>query len=141
MHSIFSSRVRIANSRFSGLRYRFIPSLRFGTDYASPYNPCHCLKLKNSKLNLHVFCIIQVSTSTFYLHLLQQNRKKNCYSGFFRFYLQRMRISFVFTIVLVFAVVSIIEKSGSNIKLPAFLIILSIIATFLCNLFISISKY
>ncbi|MCI6186169.1 MAG: hypothetical protein MR739_03215 [Spirochaetia bacterium] len=34
MHSIFSSRVCIANSRFSGLRYRFIPSLRFGT--ASP---------------------------------------------------------------------------------------------------------
>ena len=31
---------------FSGLRYRFIPSLRFGTGYASPYNPCHCLKLK-----------------------------------------------------------------------------------------------
>ena len=26
--------------------------LRFGTGYASPYNPCHCLKLKNSKLNL-----------------------------------------------------------------------------------------
>ncbi|MDD7611946.1 MAG: hypothetical protein PUJ82_13645 [Spirochaetales bacterium] len=39
-------------SGFSGLRYRFIPSLRFGTGYASPYNPCHCLKLKNSKLNL-----------------------------------------------------------------------------------------
>ena len=37
---------------FSGFRYRFIPSLRFGTGYASPYNPCHCLKLKNSKLNL-----------------------------------------------------------------------------------------
>ena len=37
---------------FSGLRYRFIPSLRFGTGYASPYNPCHSLKLKNSKLNL-----------------------------------------------------------------------------------------
>ncbi|MCI6186822.1 MAG: hypothetical protein MR739_06570 [Spirochaetia bacterium] len=34
------------------MRYRFIPSLRFGTGYASPYNPCHCLKLKNSKLNL-----------------------------------------------------------------------------------------
>ncbi|MDD7610481.1 MAG: hypothetical protein PUJ82_06175, partial [Spirochaetales bacterium] len=34
------------------LRATFIPSLRFGTDYASPYNPCHCLKLKNSKLNL-----------------------------------------------------------------------------------------
>ena len=38
---------------FSGFRYRFIPSLRFGTGYASPYNPCHCLKLKNSKLNLY----------------------------------------------------------------------------------------
>ncbi|MCI5520594.1 MAG: MATE family efflux transporter, partial [Treponema sp.] len=25
---------------FSGFRYRFIPSLRFGTGYASPYNPC-----------------------------------------------------------------------------------------------------
>ncbi|MDD7609678.1 MAG: hypothetical protein PUJ82_01985 [Spirochaetales bacterium] len=34
------------------LRATFIPSLRFGTGYASPYNPCHCLKLKNSKLNL-----------------------------------------------------------------------------------------
>ena len=33
------------------LRATFIPSLRFGTGYASPYNPCHCLKLKNSKLN------------------------------------------------------------------------------------------
>ena len=37
---------------FSGFLCRFIPSLRFGTGYASPYNPCHCLKLKNSKLNL-----------------------------------------------------------------------------------------
>ncbi|MCI6186319.1 MAG: hypothetical protein MR739_03980 [Spirochaetia bacterium] len=35
------------------LRATFIPSLRFGTGYASPYNPCHCLKLKNSKLNLN----------------------------------------------------------------------------------------
>ena len=34
------------------LRATFIPSLRFGTGYASTYNPCHCLKLKNSKLNL-----------------------------------------------------------------------------------------
>ena len=42
-------------SGFSGLRYRFIPSLRFGTDFASPYNPCHCLKLKNSKLNLILY--------------------------------------------------------------------------------------
>ena len=49
MHSIFSSRVCIANSRFSGLRYRYIPSLRFGTGFASPYNPCHSL---NSKANL-----------------------------------------------------------------------------------------
>ena len=39
-------------SGFSGFRCRFIRSLRFGTGYASPYNPCHCLKLKNSKLNL-----------------------------------------------------------------------------------------
>ena len=38
------------------LRATFIPSLRFGTGYASPYNPCHCLKLKNSKLNLLKFC-------------------------------------------------------------------------------------
>ncbi|MCI6188077.1 MAG: hypothetical protein MR739_13065 [Spirochaetia bacterium] len=30
-------------SGFSGLRYRFIPSLRFGTGFASPYNPCHVL--------------------------------------------------------------------------------------------------
>ncbi|MDD7612293.1 MAG: hypothetical protein PUJ82_15395 [Spirochaetales bacterium] len=30
-------------SGFSGLRYRFIPSLRFGTGFASPYNPCHGL--------------------------------------------------------------------------------------------------
>ena len=37
---------------FSGFRYRFIPSLRFGTGYASPYNPCHCLKLKNSRLKI-----------------------------------------------------------------------------------------
>ncbi|MDD7611392.1 MAG: hypothetical protein PUJ82_10795, partial [Spirochaetales bacterium] len=36
------------------LRATFIPSLRFGTGYASPYNPCHCLKLKNSKLNLEI---------------------------------------------------------------------------------------
>ncbi|MCI6186587.1 MAG: hypothetical protein MR739_05360 [Spirochaetia bacterium] len=35
---------------FSGLRYRFIPSLRFGTGYASPYNPCHCLKLKKLEI-------------------------------------------------------------------------------------------
>ena len=35
---------------FSGLRYRFIPSLRFGTGYASPYNPCHGLKLKKIEI-------------------------------------------------------------------------------------------
>ncbi|MDD7610611.1 MAG: hypothetical protein PUJ82_06825 [Spirochaetales bacterium] len=31
---------------FSGLRRQsaFIPSLRFGTGFASPYNPCHGLK-------------------------------------------------------------------------------------------------
>ena len=34
------------------LRATFIPSLRFGTGYASPSNPCHCLKLKNLKFNL-----------------------------------------------------------------------------------------
>ena len=28
---------------FSGFRYRFIPSLRFGTGFASPYNPFHGL--------------------------------------------------------------------------------------------------
>ena len=39
-------------SGFSGFRCRFIPSLRFGTGYASPYNPCHCLKLKNSNFGL-----------------------------------------------------------------------------------------
>ena len=43
---------------FSGLRYRFIPSLRFGTGFASPYNPCHGLKLKNSKLNQFKFKIL-----------------------------------------------------------------------------------
>ncbi|MCI6186349.1 MAG: hypothetical protein MR739_04130, partial [Spirochaetia bacterium] len=48
---------------FSGFRYRFIPSLRFGTGYASPYNPCHCLKLKNSKLNF----IIQKNAEVFFL--------------------------------------------------------------------------
>ncbi|MCI6186024.1 MAG: hypothetical protein MR739_02460 [Spirochaetia bacterium] len=49
MHSIFSSRVCIANSRFSGFRRQSasIPSLRFGTGFASPYNPCHGLKLQN----------------------------------------------------------------------------------------------
>ena len=46
---------------FSGFRYRFIPSLRYGTGYASPYNPCHCLKLKNSKLNLLIKPFIEYS--------------------------------------------------------------------------------
>ena len=36
---LFSSQ----KSGFSGLRYCFIPSLRFGTGFASPYNPCHGL--------------------------------------------------------------------------------------------------
>ncbi|MDD7611337.1 MAG: hypothetical protein PUJ82_10505 [Spirochaetales bacterium] len=33
---------------FSGFRRQsaFIPSLRFGTGFASPYNPCHESKLK-----------------------------------------------------------------------------------------------
>ncbi|MCI6185847.1 MAG: hypothetical protein MR739_01565 [Spirochaetia bacterium] len=41
----FSSRVCNANSRFLGFRRQsaFIPSLRFGTGFASPYNPCHGL--------------------------------------------------------------------------------------------------
>ena len=46
---------------FSGFRYRFIPSLPIETGYASHYNPCHCLKLKNSKLNLQI---------KFYLHII-----------------------------------------------------------------------
>ena len=34
---------------FSGFRRQSasIPSLRFGTGFASPYNPCHVLKLQN----------------------------------------------------------------------------------------------
>ncbi|MDD7610276.1 MAG: hypothetical protein PUJ82_05125 [Spirochaetales bacterium] len=32
------------------LRATFIPSLRFGTGYTSPYNPCHCLKLKKLEI-------------------------------------------------------------------------------------------
>ena len=39
-------------SGFSGFRYRFIPSLRFGTGYARPYNPCYGLKTKHPQLNL-----------------------------------------------------------------------------------------
>ena len=35
---------------FSGFRYRFMPSRRFGTGYASPYNPCHCLKIKKLEI-------------------------------------------------------------------------------------------
>ncbi|MCI6188196.1 MAG: hypothetical protein MR739_13665 [Spirochaetia bacterium] len=57
-------------SGFSGFRYRFIPSLRFGTGYASPYNPCHCLKLKNSKLNL--FTLLDTISSKKF-----QNKLKN----------------------------------------------------------------
>ena len=43
-------------SGFSGFRRKsaFIPSLRFGTGFASPYNPCHGLKTKYSKLNLKI---------------------------------------------------------------------------------------
>ena len=40
---------------FSGFRYRFIPSLHFGTGYASPYNPCHCLKLKKLEIEPNVY--------------------------------------------------------------------------------------
>ena len=47
---------------FSGFRYRFIPSLRFGTGYASPYNPCHCLKLKNLKFNLLFIFLNELTT-------------------------------------------------------------------------------
>ncbi|MDD7610804.1 MAG: hypothetical protein PUJ82_07805, partial [Spirochaetales bacterium] len=50
------------------LRATFIPSLRFGTGYASPYNPCHCLKLKNSKLNLLIFKLYFI----FKLHLYKK---------------------------------------------------------------------
>ncbi|MCI6186868.1 MAG: hypothetical protein MR739_06800 [Spirochaetia bacterium] len=49
------------------LRSTFIPSLRFGTGYASPYNPCHCLKLKNSKLNLLIIlhiCHVKIFVKT-----------------------------------------------------------------------------
>ena len=48
MHSIFSSRVCIANSHFSGFHTHFVlPTfLRYASElaYASPYNPCHGLK-------------------------------------------------------------------------------------------------
>ncbi|MDD7609886.1 MAG: hypothetical protein PUJ82_03040 [Spirochaetales bacterium] len=50
------------------MRYRFIPSLRFGTGYASPYNPCHGLKSKNSKLNL----IVLVNTLLIFLYKKEQ---------------------------------------------------------------------
>ena len=63
---------------FSGFRYRFIPSLRFGTDYASPYNPCHCLKLKNSKLNLLNFILVLNFCFIFY---------KNCFCCNFNFFI------------------------------------------------------
>ncbi|MDD7609950.1 MAG: hypothetical protein PUJ82_03375, partial [Spirochaetales bacterium] len=55
---------------FSGFRYRFIPSLRFGTGYASPYNPCHCLKLKNSKLNL-IINLAHLLSIVYYFQLNQ----------------------------------------------------------------------
>ena len=44
------------------LRATFIPSLRFGTGCASPYNPCHCLKLKNSKFNLLFIFLNELTT-------------------------------------------------------------------------------
>jgi len=50
-------------------------------------------------------------------------------------------ISLISNFVLVFSVASIIEKRGSNIELPAFLIILSVFATFLCNQFISVASF
>lgn len=50
-------------------------------------------------------------------------------------------ISLISNFVLVFSVASIIEKRGGNIELPAFLIILSVFATFLCNQFISVASF
>ncbi|MCI6185804.1 MAG: hypothetical protein MR739_01345 [Spirochaetia bacterium] len=40
---------------FSGFRYRCIPSLRFGTGFASPYNPCHGLKSKTRNINFYSY--------------------------------------------------------------------------------------
>ncbi|MCI6186252.1 MAG: hypothetical protein MR739_03635 [Spirochaetia bacterium] len=46
----FSNQIIQSNQKtgFSGFRRQsaFIPSLRFGTGFASPYNPCHGLKSK-----------------------------------------------------------------------------------------------
>ena len=50
-------------------------------------------------------------------------------------------ISLISNFILVFSVASIIEKRGSNIELPAFLIILSVFVTFLCNQFISVASF
>ena len=55
------------------LRATFIPSLRFGTGCASPYNPCHCLKLKNSKLNLRE----KIAKTRGYCKQNLQNSQKN----------------------------------------------------------------
>ena len=41
------------NPRFAGVCYSDIPSLRFGTGFACPYNPCHGLLLKYSKLKIN----------------------------------------------------------------------------------------
>ncbi|MDD7611468.1 MAG: hypothetical protein PUJ82_11180, partial [Spirochaetales bacterium] len=60
---------------FSGLRYRFIPSLRFGTGFASPYNPCHSLKLKNSKLNLlDIYLYLLLPTMSIGYHGININK-------------------------------------------------------------------
>ena len=85
MHSIFSFRVCIANSRFSGFRYRFIPSLRFGTGFASPYNPCHGLKLKNSKLKqLHYHLAVRLGQGLFLklLEIIHNHKSDEMYKCF-----------------------------------------------------------
>ena len=62
---------------FSGFRYRFIPLLRFGTGYASPYNPCHGLKIKHPQLNL--LDTNQNLLKPFKIHLqFKIQNKKNC---------------------------------------------------------------
>ena len=45
---------------FSGFQRQcaFIPALRFGTGYASPYNPCHGLKLKTQMVDLVLIEVI-----------------------------------------------------------------------------------
>ena len=50
-------------------------------------------------------------------------------------------ISLISNFILVFSVASIIKKRGSNIELPAFLIILSVFVTFLCNQYISVASF